>query len=153
MGLRFESFLRNWATALSRYLWRPKMTKVPVINFQDQSCAKFLQYFRRPRNSFNQGGPQSYERTTISIFITKGNVLMLLPSYTASFIDSLQFSFGLLSLHMVLEQIWIHKRFYQRLPQHESLYVLHRSKISKNWNPTHWVQLYRFFKNWFLPET
>jgi hypothetical protein len=30
---------------------------------------------------------------------------MLLPSYTASFIDSLQFSFGLLSLHMVLEQI------------------------------------------------
>ena len=25
-----------------------------------------------------------------------------------------------------------------------------RSKISKNWNPPHWVPLHRFFKNWFL---
>ena len=26
----------------------------------------------------------------------------------------------------------------------------YRSKISKNWNPPHWVPLHRFFKNWFL---
>ena len=28
--------------------------------------------------------------------------------------------------------------------------ILHRSKISKDWNPPHWVPLHRFFKNWFL---
>ena len=28
--------------------------------------------------------------------------------------------------------------------------IPHRSKISKNWNPPHWVPLHRFFKNWFL---
>ena len=28
--------------------------------------------------------------------------------------------------------------------------IPHRSKISKNWNPTRWVPLHRFFKNWFL---
>ena len=26
----------------------------------------------------------------------------------------------------------------------------HRSKISKNWNPPHWVHLHKLFKNWFL---
>ena len=28
--------------------------------------------------------------------------------------------------------------------------ILHRSKISKNWNPPQLVLLWRFFKNWFL---
>ena len=28
--------------------------------------------------------------------------------------------------------------------------IPHRSKISNNWNPPHWVPLHRFFKNWFL---
>ena len=45
----------------------------------------------------------------------------------------------------------LNKRFFPR-PNNTTPWQLitHRSKISKNWNPPHWVPLYRFFKNWFL---
>ena len=29
--------------------------------------------------------------------------------------------------------------------------IAHRSKISQNWIPPHWVLRFGFFKNWFLP--
>ena len=45
----------------------------------------------------------------------------------------------------------LNKRFLPR-PNNTTVWKLipHRSKISKNWNPPHWVPLHRFFKNWFL---
>ena len=45
----------------------------------------------------------------------------------------------------------LNKRFLPR-PKTTTAWNLipQRSKISKNWNPPHWVSLHRFFKNWFL---
>ena len=45
----------------------------------------------------------------------------------------------------------LNKRFLPR-PKITTAWNLipHRSKISKNWNPPHWIPLHRFFKNWFL---
>ena len=44
--------------------------------------------------------------------------------------------------HSVLEQIQIKRPYLdRRQPQHESLYPISRSKISKNWNTQHWVLL------------
>ena len=46
---------------------------------------------------------------------------------------------------------YLNKKFLSR-PKTTAAWTLvpHRSKISKNWNPLHWVPLHRFFKNLFL---
>ena len=67
--------------------------------------------------------------------------------------------FGWFHLHLLyfafIYQLYAHsdlnKRFLPRAKTTTAWKLIpHRSKISKNWNPPHWVPLHRFFKNWFL---
>ena len=48
-------------------------------------------------------------------------------------------------------RIDLNKRFLLRPKTTTAWNIIpHRSKISKNWNPPHWIPLNRFFKNCFL---
>ena len=72
-----------------------------------------------------------------SYYVLPKNIL------TKVFFENTFVQFG----HSVLEQIWIKGSY---LDQRLWKLILHKSIISKNWNPPYWVPLHRFFKNWFL---